>query len=258
MNPGHDPVGAIGSGPFGHSRASSRYESSHVKPWGEYDRNRFLLDWVGAGKRVLEVGCSTGYMSQDLARRGCCVTGIEVDPVAAERSRAYCQAVYVLNLDAPDWIAGLPERGFDVVLLADVLEHLVMPDETLLKLRAVLNSDGILVISLPNVVHWVTRLKILFGQFNYEPWGTLDHTHLRFFTTKTARALIEAAGYRITRFHPAIGGRMAGHARPVWQWLAHIAPGLFAYQMLFEAKKKFEQRMIKHDSRTAEKSARRE
>jgi 2-polyprenyl-3-methyl-5-hydroxy-6-metoxy-1,4-benzoquinol methylase len=144
-------------------------------------------------------------------------------------------------MNAPNWIADLPERGFDVVLLGDVLEHLAMPDETLLQLIQVLKPEGTLVISLPNVVHWVTRLRILFGQFNYESWGTLDHTHLRFFTRKSARALIEAAGYRITRFHPVIGGRLAGHARPVWQWLAHIAPGLFAYQMLFEAKKQFEQ-----------------
>jgi 2-polyprenyl-3-methyl-5-hydroxy-6-metoxy-1,4-benzoquinol methylase len=232
-----NPTDAVGYGLFGHSRASARYESGNAKPGDKYDRDRLLLDWVGVGKRVLEVGCSTGYMSRDLVERGCCVTGIEVDPIAAKRARAYCQAVYVLDLDAPDWVARLPERGFDVVLLGDVLEHLAMPNETLLQLRGVLNSDGALVISLPNVVHWITRLKILFGQFNYEPGGTLDHTHLRFFTTKTARALIEAAGYRITRFHPAIGGRMAGHARPAWQWLAHFAPGLFAYQMLFEAKK---------------------
>ena len=231
-----NPAGAI-SGPFGYSRDSSRYENHNPKPLDAYDRNRFLLEWVGSGKRVLEVGCSTGYMSRELVQRGCSVIGIEVDPTAAERSRAHCQAVYVLDLNAPDWMAGLPEKGFDVVLLADVLEHLVMPDETLRQLRELLTPDGALVISLPNVVHWVTRLKILLGRFNYEPWGTLDHTHLRFFTTKTARALIEAAGYRITRFHPAIGGRMAGHARQAWQWFAHLAPGLFAYQMLFEARK---------------------
>src|SRR5260370_7463249 len=166
-------------------------------------------------------------MSRDLAERGCCVTGIEVDPIAAKRARAYCQAVYVLDLNAPDWIAGLPERGFDVVLLGDVLEHLAMPNVTLLQLREVLTLDGALVISLPNVVHWITRLKILFGQFNYEPGGTLDHTHLRFFTTKTARALIEAAGYRITRFHPASGGRTPCPPPPPWPWPPPLSPSSF-------------------------------
>jgi hypothetical protein len=75
------------------------------------------------------------------------------------------------------------------------------------------------------------------GQFDYQPWGTFDHTHLRFFTLKTARELIESVGYRIIRFHPAFGGRMSGHARPMWQVLARTIPGLFAYQFLFEARK---------------------
>ncbi|HKW62817.1 MAG TPA: class I SAM-dependent methyltransferase [Candidatus Acidoferrum sp.] len=225
------------TGPFGYSKASSRYEYDASTPRDKYDRSCILLDWVGDKKRVLEVGCSTGYMSREMKKRGCSVTGIEVDPVAAERAREYCESVHVLDLNAPDWAAGFSQREFDVVLLADVLEHLVMPDLILNQLTRFLAPDGTLVISLPNVVHCVTRLKILFGRFDYEAWGTLDHTHLRFFTPKTARALIEGAGYRIARSHPVIGGTMAGHARPAWRWLAHLAPGLFAYQMLFEAKK---------------------
>lgn len=183
----------------------------------------------------MEVGCSTGYMSREMVANGCTVTGVELDPEAAEQAREYCEAVHVLDLDAPNWVEALGESEFDVVLLGDVLEHLVTPNATLLQLKRVLSRDGRLVVSLPNIVHWVTRLKILFGKFNYESWGTLDHTHLRFFTNKTARAFIESAGYRVIRFHPAIGGRLAGHMRPAWQLLARCAPGLFAYQMLFEA-----------------------
>jgi 2-polyprenyl-3-methyl-5-hydroxy-6-metoxy-1,4-benzoquinol methylase len=231
------PSDAIYS-PFGHSRASSRYENRRLKPWGVCDRNFALLNWIGSGKRVLEVGCSTGYMSQELVERGCNVTGIEVDPIAAEKAREYCETVHVLDLNAPNWLAALPERSFDIVLLGDVLEHLISPDTTLRDLAEILSADGSLVISLPNVVHWITRFKILFGQFNYEPWGTLDHTHLRFFTKKTAYRLIESSGFRITRFHPVSGGKFAGRFRPVWQQLAYLLPGLFCYQMLFEAKKR--------------------
>lgn len=235
-----DSCGDLGAatsfGPFGYSTASSRYEGASKLPRGKHDRNQLLFEWVGERKRVLEVGCSTGYMSRELRGRGCSVTGIEVDPIAAEKSRAYCHKVYVLDLNSPNWTADLPESGFDVVLLGDVLEHLIAPDAALQHLRKVLSPEGKLVISLPNVVHWVTRLEILFGQFNYRSWGTLDHTHLRFFTTKTARALIEAAGYRVTKFQPVTGGRLSGHAQPAWRWLARALPGLFAYQMLFEAK----------------------
>lgn len=223
-------------GPFGHSKASARYDSGRTMPLDAYDRTWLLLEWVGTNKRVLEVGCSTGYMSRLMAARNCIVTGIEIDPKAAECARAHCRDVHVRDLNAPDWTLGLPTGAFDVVLFGDVLEHLIDPTGALHGIKEFLASDGAVVISLPNVVHWVTRLKLLCGQFNYESWGTLDHTHLRFYTVKTARELIENAGYRITRFHPAFGGSLSGYARPIWQLLARWFPGIFAFQLLYEAK----------------------
>jgi SAM-dependent methyltransferase len=202
-----------------------------------YSRTWQLLEWVGTGKRVLELGCSTGFMTKYLTeKRACRVVAIEVDPEAAAQAGQWCGDVLVRSLDSADWATGLSPRAFDVVLLGDVLEHLVDPPRLLNELKPLLAADAKLVISLPNVVHWVTRLKLLFGRFDYEPGGTLDHTHLRFYTVPTARKLIENAGYRITRFHAAFGGRLTGHARPVWQALATHIPGLFAFQLLFEAK----------------------
>jgi methionine biosynthesis protein MetW len=218
------------------SRASSRYEPKKVMANDQRDRNSILLDWVGDGKRVLELGCSTGYMSRLMKQRNCVITGIEADEKAAEQARAYCEEVLVLDLNSNDWAKGLPPKSFDVVLLGDVLEHLVDPGRLLRQVRRLIRTGGSLVISLPNVVHWQTRVKILFGQFDYQPWGTLDHTHLRFFTQKSAQTLIESAGYRVVRFHPAFGGWMSGHARRVWHIAARLIPGLFAYQLLFESK----------------------
>lgn len=229
-----------GSDPSGFSQASARYEISSTIRHDRYDRTRTLLEWIGEGKTVLEVGCSTGYVSRLLAERGCRVSGVEIDPVAAERARLHCQEVLVLDMNSPLWMEGFSGRTFDVVLLADVLEHLVDPWRTLHEIAGLLDRTGAVVISLPNIAHFVTRLRIALGQFNYTPTGTLDHTHLRFFTIKTARELIESAGYRITRFHPAVGGgSLTGvlrHVRPVLQLLAQFSPGLFTYQMLFEAR----------------------
>jgi len=221
---------------YGHSIASARYESVRPLRMDEYDRTRLLLQWVGTHKRVLEVGCSTGYMSKLMVERNCIVTGIEIDPKAAECARRHCREVHIRDLNALDWMVGLSPRTFDVVLFGDVLEHLIDPAGILLAVRQLLNSDGSLVVSLPNVVHWMTRFKLLCGRFDYESCGTLDHTHLRFFTVRTSRELLWRTGYSISRFHPAIGGRMSGHLRPAWQCLANLMPGLFAFQLLFQAK----------------------
>lgn len=218
-----------------YSIESSRYAPQDAR-LDKYSRNRILIEWVGAGKRVLEVGCSTGYMSQLMKERNCAVTGIEVDAGAARCAANYCEEVHVLDLNSPEWITRFSPNRFEAVLLGDVLEHLVDPARVLSQIPEVLAPNGSLVISVPNIVHWETRVKVLLGRFDYESCGTLDHTHLRFFTLKTARELIESAGCRIVRFHPAVGGRATGHLRPMWQMLARILPGLFAFQFLFEAK----------------------
>jgi methionine biosynthesis protein MetW len=224
------------------SRQASRYEyfiPDYEQYPDPYSRTWILLEWIGRGKRVLELGCATGFMSRYLVqRRGCSVIGIEVDPEASVQAKKYCLDVLVEDLNSSSWIVRLAECTFDIVLMGDVLEHLANPERVLTNVYSLLAKEGCLVISLPNIVHWLTRLKILFGQFDYEPFGILDHTHLRFYTPKTARQMIESCGYEVTRFHPVCGGRLNGHGRPLWQWLARCAPSLFAYQMLFEARKR--------------------
>jgi 2-polyprenyl-3-methyl-5-hydroxy-6-metoxy-1,4-benzoquinol methylase len=162
--------------------------------------------------------------------------GVEVDPVAAAEARKFCNEVLSCDLNSPEWIEGLPKQGFDVILMGDVLEHLIEPQAVLEQIQPLLGLNASIIISLPNIVYWGTRLKILFGRFEYESFGILDHTHLRFYTPKTARKMIEGAGYEIIRFHPVFGGPLSNYARPLWQRLANWFPGFFAGQMLFEAK----------------------
>lgn len=214
--------------------ASARYEIPYAPD--RFNRTTLLLEWVGRDKDVLELGCSTGYISRLLLAQGCRVTGVENDPNAAAMAAACCERVVTADLNSSDWssdLAGGP--GFDVVVLGDVIEHLVRPEQVMFQIRPLLKPGGYVVISLPNVVHWQTRLKLMRGRFDYEPTGTLDVTHLRFFTPRTAQAFLEGAGYKVLAFHPAIGGRMSGHFRPAWQLLAHMMPGLFAFQVLFRA-----------------------
>jgi hypothetical protein len=123
-----------------------------------------------------------------------------------------------------------------VILIGDVLEHLVSPQSLLKQLPGMLNTGGYIVVSLPNVVHWTVRAKVLFGSFRYQPVGLLDFTHLRFFDIQSARALIEGSGYEIDEFRPIIGGRFSDRFRTMWNALAGVRPNLFGYQLLFKAR----------------------
>jgi len=100
---------------------------------------------------------------------------------------------------------------FDCILYADVLEHLVRPDECLRRQQSVLAPTGEIVASIPNVNHYSVVLPLLrAGEWRYVDSGILDSTHLRFFTLKTAKELFTNTGFRLDRAQPclSIGPRM--------------------------------------------------
>jgi 2-polyprenyl-3-methyl-5-hydroxy-6-metoxy-1,4-benzoquinol methylase len=156
-----------------------------------------IVRLVGTGKRVLELGCATGYMSRVLRDRRCQIVAVEIDGKAAELAAAFCERVLVGDLDQLDLVQELGEDRFDVVLAADVLEHLKDPLAVLRAVKKVLKPDGYLLASIPNVAHGSVRLALLSGRFPYSETGLLDHTHLRFYSRETMEKLFEGAGYAI-------------------------------------------------------------
>ena len=196
--------------------------------------HRILLDAVPDGARVLDVGCATGYLAAQLARRGCRVTGVEADPVAAERARAHCEAVVVGDVEDAACRSELAARApFDVVLCGDVLEHLRDPWSAL---RALAALGGQVVLSVPNVAHWTGRRALARGRFPYAEHGLFDRTHLRFFTRATARDLAQSAGLRVVdeRFAPAplpMQARLPA-LRALERVAVRVRPELFALQVI--------------------------
>lgn len=160
-----------------------------------------VVTLVGEGKRVLELGPATGYMSRAFTDRGCGVVGIEFDPEMARRAADHCERVIVGDLDAIDLDEELGEERFDVVVAADVLEHLKDPLAALTRLRRFLKADGHFVVSVPNVAHGSVRLALLSGHFDYREAGLLDSTHLRFFTRESFEQLLDEAELGLAELH---------------------------------------------------------
>lgn len=189
------------------------------------------------GARVLDVGCATGYLAAELARRGCRVTGVEADPVVAERARAHCEAVVVGDIEADVTRSALAALApFDVVLCGDVLEHLRDPWSALRALAGLAVPGGRVALSVPNVAHWTGRRAMARGRFEYAEHGLFDRTHLRFFTRASARDLAQRAGLRVLeeRFAPApvpMQARLPA-LRALERAAVRVRPALFALQVI--------------------------
>jgi 2-polyprenyl-3-methyl-5-hydroxy-6-metoxy-1,4-benzoquinol methylase len=148
---------------------------------------------VGTDQRVLELGPAAGHMTRVLRDRGCSVVGIEVDPDKAELAGEFAERVIVGDLDALNLDEELGSERFDVIVAADVLEHLTDPLSALRTLKRFLAPDGYFVISLPNIAHGSVRIALLQGHFDYQNVGLLDTTHLRFFTRESIGRLLDDA-----------------------------------------------------------------
>jgi len=172
-----------------------------VAAHGFSDSHRLVLKAVPDGARVLDVGCASGYLAQQMTQRGCVVTGLEPNPEAAAAARAHCVAVFEGDIEQPDARAQLPSDQ-SAVVFADVLEHLRDPLDTLTFARTLLAPGGRAVVSLPNIAHWTGRRALLRGRFPYADHGLFDRTHLRFFTRASACALARDAGYSVLAEHP--------------------------------------------------------
>ncbi len=209
--------------------------------------HRLVLGAVPDGARVLDVGCSTGYLAAELTARGCHVVGVERDPEAAAQARERCELVVVGDIEDPTVRDELP-RDMDFVLLADVLEHLRDPWAVLAGLRETLAPGGRAVVSVPNIGHWTARRALARGRFPYADHGLFDRTHLRFFTRASARELAQRAGFAVEREEPATASlpleaylrrRLGGteHDPPpalaaARRRLTALRPELFAFQFV--------------------------
>jgi methionine biosynthesis protein MetW len=160
------------------------------------DFNRRIFQLVDSRKSVLDVGCATGKLLQRLGdEKGCQTAGIEMDSVLAEQARPRCHQLVAGNIETLD----LPFQPgqFDIIVFADVLEHLQNPGAVLKKLKVYLKDNGYVLVSIPNIAFISARVNLLLGRFNYAAYGIMDRGHVRFFTLRSAKELVSESGFQV-------------------------------------------------------------
>jgi 2-polyprenyl-3-methyl-5-hydroxy-6-metoxy-1,4-benzoquinol methylase len=155
---------------------------------------------TGRGKRVLEIGAGPGSMTRVLRDQfDCRITAIEIDEEVIESLAPFCERVYRADLNDLNWPAILQtEARFDVILVADVLEHLYEPWTALPRIKTLLADDGYLIASVPHSGHNAFVACLLNEDVEYRDAGLLDRTHIRFFGMKNIQSLFDEAKLAIT------------------------------------------------------------
>jgi SAM-dependent methyltransferase len=136
--------------------------------------------------KLLEVGCGDGHLLQEAERRGYSVTGVEYSPHAVARAQAKLQHGTVLIGELAD--QSLPDEGFDVCVLVDVIEHVRHPRTTLKILLQKLRPHGLLVVATPTRDSWSARLM-------GSNWMEFKMEHLSYFSRQTLEALLSQVGF---------------------------------------------------------------
>jgi 2-polyprenyl-3-methyl-5-hydroxy-6-metoxy-1,4-benzoquinol methylase len=216
--------------------------SANPDKYSSHERILAMLQELPAGASVLDVGSASGYFGERLAGKGYYVVGVEQDEASASVASAFYDEFIVADVES-----GLRlSRKFDVIVLADILEHLRQPLKVLIHLRDLLSNTGRFVISVPNVANIYVRLNLLFGRFEYADRGILDETHLRFFTLNSACALVQKAALRVKQIVvtpiplplvlPSTREGASWHILHRANWaVTQMWKRLFAYQMIIVA-----------------------
>jgi len=205
---------------------------------GDYSAsfNKYVYNEIRKNSTCLDVGCWTGNLGASLVNeKKCRIDGIDINRKSLEtaKARGYRDTFEAnLNDNVLD-LSFLKGKKYQYIILADILEHLINPVNLLSELKKYLDKDGTIVISLPNVAFSLNRLYLLFGKWDYKNFGTLDKTHLKFFTIKTGKKMVESTGLEVVKLEPYNQFGLLKYIKPLGQ----ILPSLFAYQFLILAKK---------------------
>lgn len=156
--------------------------------------SRRILEKIGKfkryGNKLLDVGCSVGFLLDEAKKQGWDVCGVELSLWASNYAREkYDLEVHNCSLEK----ANLMENCFDVIVMQDTIEHLTDPKQTLERIRKLLKPTGILYINTPNINSFASRLL-------RARWWGINQFHLFYFSKKTLSEFLDYCGFKCIKY----------------------------------------------------------
>ncbi|HVM59665.1 MAG TPA: class I SAM-dependent methyltransferase [Verrucomicrobiae bacterium] len=170
---------------------------------------------------IMDLGCASGRLGERLREVGKAekVYGVEVFAPAAKEAEKTYTTVHVGDLEDMELSY---QDYFDYVICGDIVEHLRDPYRAMERIYSWLKPGGSILVCVPNVRNYAVLRDLIFrGEWEYVSAGILDQTHLRFFTSKSCRRMLERAGFEPYHQQMIVYG-------PKKNFVNHVTFGLFA------------------------------
>ena len=161
------------------------------------NRIKTSLNLIGTNQKVLDIGCNDGAISELIKNNNNTVYGIDGSSNQLEKAekRGIITKKHDLEKKLP-----FEDNSFDCVFAGEIIEHIYDVDSILTEIKRVLKKGGIFVLSVPNLVSFRNRIRMLFGikPFYFdislkEPFGC----HIKGFTKNSLKKVLQENGFNI-------------------------------------------------------------
>jgi len=162
-------------------------------------------------RRILDLGCGNGALSNYLQRQGFSVLGCDVDEMGVNIASSSGSGAIFKRVGVYDSPCALGEKGFDAVVSTEVIEHLYLPAALPRFAREILKPGGYLIITTPYHGYLKNLLICLAGKWDSHHTPLWDGGHIKFWSYRSLSALLESNGFEI------VGFRGAGRVYGLWK-----------------------------------------
>lgn len=180
-------------------------------------------------KKILDVGCSSGYIGAALKKQGNYVVGLDITKKDIAKACKVLDQAYVFDIEK-DNLAKLG-KNYDLIIMAEVPEHLFDPEAAIARFLPLLKPNGQLLLTTPNLVHIYNRLKMTLGIFEYKEETVINKSHIHFFTHTTFLKALKNLGLEIVQENHVVLPETLSPFLKYW-------PSLFVFQMVILCRKK--------------------
>ncbi|PKL92486.1 MAG: hypothetical protein CVV21_01650 [Candidatus Goldiibacteriota bacterium HGW-Goldbacteria-1] len=166
---------------------------------GDLERVKAIVKMTEPGGKILDIGCGTGFIGEQLIKKGCKVYGVDYSLEAVKKAKQKGIIAVAGDITKKAVFQGIK---FDGIILGEIIEHIIDTDAFLQDLKKKLKSGGYVIITTPNLATLGRRLLLLFGKNPHiEYYYRADSAgHVKYFVRDTLFDLLKYNGFKIEKF----------------------------------------------------------